>query len=374
MKKIYLLLLLVSAWSCVNATSPKAAVHPSLTMVIGTYTDTGSYGLYSMRFNQETGAATMLDSAEVANPSFLTFTPDNKHIYAVTEQDSETSRVNAISFDSSTGSFDVLNSVASRGAAPCYISYVNGAVAVANYTSGSIALFNPNADGSLRAASQVFNYKSRGPVAGRQESAHLHCVKVSPDGKYLFADNLGGDCIYQYDIVNNGGKISLNPSATPVIKVAPGSGPRHLTFAPNGKNAYLINELGGTVMAFHYDGTTLKQFQTVVADHLKAAGSGDIHISPDGKFLYASNRLKGDGLAIYSISADGSLKPAGYQLTARHPRNFAITPNGKYVLVACRDDNEIQIFQRNIATGMLKNAGKPITLKKPVCVVFSNSH
>ena len=150
-----------------------------------------------------------------------------------------------------------------------------------------------------------------------------------------------------------------------------GSGPRHLTFSPNGHYAYLINELSGTVIAFEYKDGDLKEMQTIAADTVNAQGSADIHISPDGKFLYASNRLKADGIAIFNIHPDnGMLSKAGYQLTGIHPRNFIITPNGKYLLVACRDSNVIQVYERDADTGLLTDVQQDIKVDKPVCIKF----
>ena len=150
-----------------------------------------------------------------------------------------------------------------------------------------------------------------------------------------------------------------------------GSGPRHLTFSPNGHYAYLINELSGTVIAFEYKDGDLKEIQTIAADTVNAQGSADIHISPDGKFLYASNRLKADGIAIFNIHPDnGMLAKAGYQLTGIHPRNFIITPNGKYLLVACRDSNVIQVYERDADTGLLTDVHQDIKVDKPVCIKF----
>ena len=165
--------------------------------------------------------------------------------------------------------------------------------------------------------------------------------------------------------------VFLKEGSPASYKVEAGSGPRHLTFAPNGSYAYLINELSGTVIAFEYSDGELKETQTIAADTVGAKGSGDIHISPDGKFLYASNRLKADGLAIFSIHPEnGMLTKVGYQLTGIHPRNFIITPNGKYLLVACRDSNVIQVYERDTDTGLLTDIRKDIKVDKPVCIKF----
>lgn len=130
-----------------------------------------------------------------------------------------------------------------------------------------------------------------------------------------------------------------------------------------------MTELSGEVVVWTYDGKTLTQQQVIKADTVGAKGSADIHLSPDGKFLYASNRLQADGVAIFKVSpSDGTLTKVGYQLTGIHPRNFTITPNGKYLLVACRDTNEIQVFARDAETGLLQDTGKTIHTDKPVCL------
>ena len=204
---------------------------------------------------------------------------------------------------------------------------------------------------------------------------HLHCIRITPDGKYLLADDLGTDQIHKFNInpnANADNKEKFLTKGTPeAFKVAPGSGPRHLIFNSDGKFAYLINEIGGTVIAFRYADGMLDEIQTVAADTVNAQGSGDIHLSPDGKYLYASNRLKADGVAIFKVDeTNGTLTKVGYQLTGIHPRNFIITPNGKYLLVACRDTNVIQIFERDQATGLLTDIKKDIKVDKPVCLKF----
>lgn len=245
----------------------------------------------------------------------------------------------------------------------------------ANYSGGSISVFPIDKDGSLLPASTVVKFKGSGADKERQEKPHLHCVRITPDGKYLFADDLGTDQIHKFIIHPNAKpdneEILLKEGNPASYKVEAGSGPRHLTFAPNGHYAYLINELSGTVIAFEYNDGNLKEIQTIAADTAGAKGSGDIHISPDGKFLYASNRLKADGIAIFSIHPEnGMLTKAGYQLTGIHPRNFIITPNGKYLLVACRDSNMIQVYKRDADTGLLTDIHQNIKVDKPVCVKF----
>lgn len=263
------------------------------------------------------------------------------------------------------------------GADPCYLITDGNNVITANYSGGSITVFPIAKDGFLLPAADIIKFKGSGPVKDRQEQAHLHCVRITPDGKYLLADDLGTDQIYKFNINQNthtDNKAAFLSKGTPeAFKVAPGSGPRHLVFSNDGKFAYLINEIGGTVIAFQYADGMLNEIQTIAADTVGAQGSGDIHISPDDKFLYASNRLKADGIAIFKIHpTDGTLTKAGYQPTGIHPRNFIITPNGKYLLVACRDDNVIQTYERDTTTGMLTDTEKDIIVDKPVCLKFAN--
>lgn len=378
-KTFYLFTVGLLAFSCTNkkASQPMAErMDNELTMVVGTYTSGSSKGIYTFRFDQETGESKALSDIEISNPSYLTISDDNQFVYAVSEHGDGSEAVTAFNFDKEKGTLQKLNSVPAMGADPCYIITTNGHVVTANYSGGSISVFPLAKDGSLLAASDIVQFAGSGADKERQKKSHLHCVQTSPDGKYLFADDLGTDQIYAFQInaqanIENGEKF-LNVSTPPAFSVAPGSGPRHITFSPNGKQAYLINELSGTVIAFDYNDGKLSEIQSIQADTVGAKGSADIHVSPDGKFLYASNRLQADGLAIFSIDqTNGKLTKAGYQLTGSHPRNFIITPNGKYLLVASRDNNTIEVYQRNAENGLLTATGKDITVDKPVCLKFA---
>lgn len=348
-----------------------------LTMLVGTYTSGNSKGIYTYRFNKETGEAVLLDSTEIANPSYLTLSADNRYVYSVNEASKDRASVSAFAFDKDKGTLQLLNTEKTMGADPCYLITTRNHVITANYSGGSITVFPIAKSGALLPATDVIEFKGSGPVKERQEQAHLHCVRITPDGKYLFADDLGRDLIYKFNInpnANAENKENFLSKGTPeAFKVAPGSGPRHLIFSNDGKFAYLINEISGTVIAFQYADGMLNEIQTIAADTVGGQGSGDIHISPDGKFLYASNRLKADGIAIFKRDPiEGTLIKSGYQLTGTHPRNFIITPNGKYLLVACRDENAIQIYERNTVTGMLTDMKKNIIVDKPVCLKFAN--
>ena len=208
-----------------------------------------------------------------------------------------------------------------------------------------------------------------GRIKKRQEQSHLHCVTFTPDGKFLLATDLGTDCIYLFPIGKRpeAGKAHslLDESRVVRIQMDSGSGPRHICFHPNGRFAYLISELSGKITVFSYNEGKLEHLQTIVCDPFVAEGNADIHVSSDGKFLYASKHLKEDGIIVYSIdSQKGTLVQIGFQPTGLYPRSFAISPDGCYLAVVCRDANCIQIFERN------RNTGKNIRLERPAFVKF----
>ncbi len=351
-----------------------------LYMLVGTYTSNeGSKGIYLYKFDTDSGISDSLSMVEVANPSYLVISPDEKFVYSVGENGPENSYAHSFSFDKENNILTLLNSQLTQGSSPAYITMdVKGHnVITANYGGGSISQFNVNSDGTLSPLANLFQFEGSGSDSTRQKQPHLHSVQYSPDGSYMFATDLGTDKIYRYKSVHSvfEGQPALLQNDTAVFMTPPGTGPRHFDFHPNGLYFYLLGELSGEVIVYDYNMGDLQQKQIVIADSVNAKGSADIHVSPNGRYLYASNRLQEDGIAIFSIDAhDGTLTKVGYQLTAKHPRNFIITPNGKFLLVAGRDDNLIQVFQINNETGLLTNINKDIAINKPVCIKFTQLH
>ena len=343
-------------------------------LFIGTYTNSGkSEGIYVYSFNTLNGQIKAKSVAKgVSNPSFLTLSPDRKFLYAVNESGAA-STASAFALNSATGDLALLNKQDSKGEDPCHITADATNVIIANYSSGSIAVYGRNADGSLSDAKQVIQHTGKSVDPTRQTSAHAHMVQFTPDKKFLICTDLGEDLIYIYNY-NPTGKNSVLTVKT-VIKTAPGTGPRHLTFSPNGKFAYLAHEFNGNISAFSYRNGNLQKIQDISSVEKGFQGkvdAADIHVSPDGKFLYESNRGDANTINVFSIFPTGRLEFVSRTSSlGKAPRNFAIDPSGKYLLVAHQNSDEIVIFNRDKSTGKLSNSGNGIKIGSPVCLVFA---
>lgn len=368
MKNHFAIVLLIFIFS--NVCAQKS----NYNLLIGTYTQKcENKGIYTYDFNTNTGDFSFKNSTEnVVNPSFLTVSKDNTFAYSVNEFGAA-STVSSFVFNSITGKLDEINKQNSKGADPCYIINDDKNVIVANYSGGSISVFEKNKDGSLAEAKQVVQHYGKGSNTQRQESPHVHMVHFSPDKKFVFATDLGNDKMYVYayfpDDANN--VLKLKDS----ISVQSGSGPRHLTFSKEGKFVYLLHELNGALSVFRNTNGLLKKVEetTVLSKEFTGTFSAaDIHISPDGKFLYATNRGEANNITIFKILNNGKLYLQGHTNTlGKGPRNFAIDPTGNFLLIANQFTNEVVIFKRNKTTGALIATGKKIALCAPVCLVFT---
>lgn len=341
-------------------------------LLIGTYTNPDkSQGIYSYSINMKTGAFTQQSVATgISNPSFLALTPDKKYVYSVSEN-GDASSANAFQFDDKTGKLTFLNTYLTKGADPCYIVATPDHVFTANYSGGSVSVFGRKADGSLTDALQIIQHAGKSVNAERQGEPHVHQIIVSPDKKYTLVNDLGTDKVTVY---------AYNPLAktdilTPVdtLNVKPGSGPRHSVFTKDGKRLYLVHEIDGTVSVLEMKNGKLKLLQETTLDRKAGTvnGAADIHLSPDEKYLYATNRGSADDITCFAVAADGKLRfkqqiPTGGKM----PRNFAITPDGQYLFVGHQTTDNIVIFKRNIQTGLLRNTGKQIKVGSPVCLLF----
>jgi len=315
-----------------------------------------------------------INEIPINNPSYLTASDDGSFVYAVSEDINEKARANAFSFDKQRGILNLINSQETKSDSPCYISLDSGRrhAITANYSGGSISVFNIRKNGSLEAVSQVIEFSGKGKDKERQTQPHLHCVKFSPDEKFLFATDLGTDNIYRFGINENdiiSDYISLGNMLTTSITL--GSGPKLLDFHPNRKFLYLINELVGTIKVYRYENGIIDEIQNVATNKDKAGESADIHVSPDGRFLYISNRLENDGIVIFSIDEkNGLLTEVGFRETAKHPRSLTITPDGKYLFCASHDENIIEIYKIENKSGLLTDTKKRISVSNPTCLLF----
>ncbi len=342
-------------------------------LLVGTYDSPKSEGIYVYRFNSDDGHVKPVSYIKTSNPSYLSVSPDQQYVYAVHEnaKDGKGGEVAAFSFNRISGKLLLINQQGTGGDHPCYLETDKTGkwVFAGNYTSGSLSVMPVLPGGAVGAYTTHIRHEGRGPD-DRQRSPHVHCTLISPDNQSLLVPDLGIDkiMIYHFDAVSG----KLTPGKQRFAVSEPGSGPRHFTFHPNHKYGYLIEELSGTVVSFKYKKGKLKKIQrvsTMPAGDSSFPGSADIHVSADGKFLYASNRSTSNTIVIYAIDKKGKLTLAGHQSTlGKGPRNFNVDPTGKFLLVGNQNSDEIVIFGRNPETGLLTDTGKRIAVGKPVCI------
>ncbi len=338
----------------------------SVTMLVGSYTYGGSRGIYSYRFNQVTGEAEALDSLAMTNPSYLTIAADGRLVYAVSETNDASASLNVIRLNKD-GGMQLLDTKPTEGGAPCYVATRGQTALTANYSGGSMSVFSLSQNGTKAELTTRFLGAIGGPDLTRQQVPHVHCACFAPDGQYALATDFSADRILSYRLTAQG--VIANGVAA---DVSSDSGPRHLVFSNDGHFAYLMSELSGKVTVFRYKEGRLQRLQEIVSDSVGARGGADVHLSPDGKFLYSSNRLQAEGIAIFSVDRQtGLLTRIGYQSTGAHPRQFNITPNGRFLLCCCRDSDRIQVFRRDLQTGWRTDTHRDIPVGKAVCVQFT---
>ncbi|MBC7947304.1 MAG: lactonase family protein [Chitinophagaceae bacterium] len=351
-------------------------------LIVGTYTGGKSEGIYVYKFNSLDGTFREVSHAHSSNPSYLAVAPNERFVYAVQEDAGSNGKggdIAAFAFNKTSGVLTFINKQSTNGDHPCYVTVDKTGkwVIAGNYSSGSLSVIPVNDDGSVGSEVKHIQHEGSGPNKQRQEKPHVHCTEFSDDNRFLFVPDLGIDkvMIYSFDATNG----SLTPAKQPFAQSEPGSGPRHITFHPNNKFAYLIEEMSGTVVTYKYKNGKLKDVQrisTMPAGDTSFAGSADIHVSPDGKFLYASNRSTSNTIAIFSVNPrNGKLSLVGHQSTAgQTPRNFNFDPSGEFLLVGNQNSDEIVIFRRDKTTGLLTDTRSRIPVGKPVCLKWISSN
>jgi 6-phosphogluconolactonase len=356
------------------STLPSAAASREWIVFVGTYTRQASKGIYAYRLTSADAKLMPLGLAvETSNPSFLAVHPNQRFLYAVNENDTGT--ISAFAIDSRTWKLKLLNTVSSRGSGPCHLAFDTSGkwVFVANYNNGSIAALPVATDGTLGEAAVSIQHSGSSIDARRQSGPHAHSVNISPDNRFLAVTDLGLDevLIYRFDAKAG----SLTPHDPPAIKTTPGSGPRHLAFGPDGRFAWVVNEMSATVTALSYDKTlgkfTLVQDVPALPRDFGGTKSGaEILVHPNGKFLYTSNRGH-DSIAIFKLEGEVlSTSATWVPSRGKTPRSFAIDPEGALAVAANQGSNNLAVFRVDSKTGGLSPAGDVVDAPLPVSVVF----
>jgi 6-phosphogluconolactonase len=346
---------------------------------VGTYTHGPSKGIYVYRLDPSSGDLRFVSVTEAGgNPTFLALDPAQRHLYAANEVGEyggqHSGAVSAFSLSPDTGELTYLNRQATGGTGPCHLSVdrTGQFVLVANYSGGSVSMLPLEADGSLGEATDFVQHRGSSVDPKRQEGPHAHSITPDPANRYAFAADLGLDKIMVYKLDLSEGK--LLPNDTPWVQVHAGAGPRHFAFHPNGKYAYVINELDSTLIAYAYDAAlgTLEAVQTVTTLPKGYSGTNycaDVHVHPSGKYLYGSNRGH-DSIAIYALDeSTGMVSPRGHTSTqGEWPRNFALDPTATYLLAANQNSDTVVTFRIDPGTGDLEPTGHVTEVPAPVCV------
>jgi 6-phosphogluconolactonase len=358
----------------------------NLLVYIGTYTRSApgephrAEGIYAYRLDSVTGALSFVGAARgLANPAFLALDPQRRFLYSVCEVEKPDSRpigaVSAFAIDRLSGLLAPLNQQLTHGEGPCYVSVDSTGkwLLAANYRSGNATVFPIQADGSLGAAASVVQHQGSSIHPERQAGPHAHCVIPDPGNRYALVADLGLDRIMLYHFDTTHGM--LTPNDPPWAASRPGAGPRHLTFHPNGRFFYSVNELDSTVIAWTYDATrgALQELQTLTtlpSDFAGVSYVAHVQVTPSGRFLYVSNRGH-DSLAVFAIDESGALTPVAHAPTlGQWPRHFALDPTGKLLLAANQYSNTVVSFRVDPNTGLLTHTGAVTQVPAPVCVKF----
>lgn len=341
-------------------------------MLVGTYTNGQSKGIYSLNIDKQGKIISQKLVATTDNPSFLAFSPDKKFVYAVNESGSK-SAVSAFRFDKKNDTLLFLNKIYIGDAGPCFVTVTKNHVFTSNYGNGTVSVLVRTPDGALTDVHQTIVHKGIPSADGKVGPTHVHETVFAPDSSFLIVNNLGEDRIYTY---------TYNPEAQLNILKEKGfttvkhhSGPRHAVFSKNGEYLYLLQELNADLTVFKVKGNgKLHEIQatSVINDSvLNSASAAEIALSPDEKFLYATNRGKANDITCFKVNANGTLtKQQSYSTNGDSPRNFAISPDGNFIFVGNQNSNNITVFKRNKMTGALIPLRQNYQIGAPVCLLF----
>jgi 6-phosphogluconolactonase len=370
----HVLALALAALALIGIATPALAADPVVFVTAFAPGEQG--GIHAYTFDTKAGTLKPLRrTAGAEHPFFLALSPDRKFLYSIHAKQfggKENEQVAAYQVGGRTGELKLLNRQSAEGTAACYLDVdkTGKAVLVANYSSGSVASLPIKADGSLGEPASFIKHGGSSVNPKRQKEPHAHCIVISPDNKYAFAADLGTDQILCYKL--DPATAKLTPNKPPFAKAPAGAGPRHLTFHPDGKRVYVINELLNSVTVFDYDAGTLTEKQTIstLPDDFKGTSyCADVKVTPDGRYLYGTNRGH-DSIAGYRIGADGRLTLIAIEPSrGKGPQNLAITPDGKWLLCANMPGNNLAVFGIDPETGRLKLKDE-VAQTSPSCIML----
>jgi len=338
--------------------------------------------IHAFRFDAKAGTLKpQHQTTDVQHPFFLVISPDGRFLYSIDTDKfggKEDEFVAAYSIKDRSGKLERLNQQSAKGTASCYldIDSTGKTVVLANYSTGSVAALPVQTDGSLGEATSFVQHEGSSVNPKRQKAPYAHSIVISPDNRFALAADLGIDKVLIYRLDAATSKLSVN-DAQASVSVEPGSGPRHLTFHPNGKSVYLINELKNTVTYFDYEPesgklTTQQTISTLPADFDGVTHTADVKITPNGKFLYGTNRGH-DSIACYQIGDDGMLSLIKIEPSlGKGPQNLLITPDGQWLICANMPGNSVVVFRIDSQTGELTATGEPVTVPMASCIRWLN--
>lgn len=338
---------------------------------VGTYTNGDSKGIYTFELDQAAGAITNIKlAAELGNPTYLNISKDHRYLYAVAKQGDQ-GGVAVFAVNQESGELTPINTVVDAGSPPCHVSMdaEDRFVFCTNYHKGTVESYRIQADGSVSAPISTMKHVGQGPDP-RQEKAHTHFAGITPDGKYIAVCELGCDLLLTYRVGEQG---ELTEASR--LEIRPGSGPRHLAFHPtNPKFAYMMTEFSSEVIALSYeDGkfTILQYATTLPADFTENNQGSAIHLSSDGKFVYAGNRGH-NSIAIFAVDAvTGTVTPVDRVSTEGDwPRDFAFDPSEQYLIASNQESSNLVLYARDAETGKLTVLKNDIQVPNPVCIKF----
>lgn len=363
------------AWSLLMLTVSPLSQAGDPVVLVSSFAGGEDGGITAFHLDSGRSLRTIQKTNGIPNPFFFDVSPDRKHLYAIyaeTFGGEKTEQIAAYSLNASEGTLKEVNRRTTKGTASCFVEVdrTGRSVLVANYSSGSVISYGVQPDGGLSEPVTFVQHIGGSVNEARQKEPHAHCFIISPDGRFAFAADLGLDQVVAYSLETK--TAQLKPGRQPFVRTMPGAGPRHAIFHPDGRKFYVINELLNSVTYFEYvptEGLLIERqtISTLPSDFKGESYCADLKITPDGRFLYGTNRGH-DSLAMYSIGDDGQLTLLGIEPSlGKGPQNLAITADGSTLLCANMPGNNLGVFQIE-KDGRLKSAGEPVQVTSPSCI------